>query len=94
MLTSHTSSEEEKILYLRKSAQNITNNNKVLSCLKIALTSVRFIASCDNVVLRFQTSPILPFPPHPPDGSLNSLKETLPQPVLKSFITVVIIMKG
>ena len=28
MLTSHTSSEEEKILYLRKFAQNIANNNE------------------------------------------------------------------
>ena len=37
---------------------------KVLSCLKIPLTSMRFIASCENVVPRFQTSPILPFPPH------------------------------
>ena len=26
MLTSHTSSEEEKIYYVRKFAQNITNN--------------------------------------------------------------------
>ena len=28
MLTSHTSSEEEKILYRRKFAQNITNKNE------------------------------------------------------------------
>ena len=28
MLTSHTSSEEEKISYLRKFAQNIRNNNR------------------------------------------------------------------
>ena len=28
MLTSHTSSEEEKILCLRKFAQNIRNNNE------------------------------------------------------------------
>ena len=67
MLTSHTSSEEEKILYLRKFAQNIRNYNEVLSCLKILLTSMRFIASSENVVLKFQTSPILSFPPHPPD---------------------------
>ena len=38
---------------------------KVLSCSEIPLTSMRFIASCENVVPRFQTSPILPFPPHP-----------------------------
>ena len=61
---------------------------KVLSCLKIALTGKRFMASCENVVPRFQTSPILPFPSHPPDWSLNPLEETLLQPVLKSFITV------
>ena len=67
---------------------------KFLSCLKIPLTSMRFIASCENVVPRFQTSPILPFPPHPPDSSLNPLEETLLQPVLKSFITVFIIMRG
>ena len=28
MLASHTSSEEEKILYLQKFAQNIRNNNE------------------------------------------------------------------
>ena len=66
---------------------------KVLSCLKIPLTSMRFIASCENVVPGFQTSPILPFPPQPPDCSLNPLEETLLQPVLKSFITVFIIMR-
>ena len=48
---------------------------KVLSCLKIPLTSMRFIASCENVVPRFQTSPILPFPPHPRNWSLNPLEE-------------------
>ena len=60
---------------------------KVLSCPKIPLNSMHFIAS-------FQTSPILPFPSHPPDWSLNPLEETLLQPVLKSFITVFIIMRG
>ena len=67
---------------------------KVLSCLKIALASMRFIESCEHIVPRFQTSPILPFPPHPPDWSLNPLEETLLQPVLKSFITVFILMRG
>ena len=66
---------------------------KVLRCLKIPLTSMRFIASCENVVPRFQTSPILPFPPQPPDWSLYSLEETLLQPALKSVITVFIIMR-
>ena len=59
---------------------------KVLSCPKIPLNNMHFIAS-------FQTSPILPFPSHPPDWSLNPLEETLLQPVLKSFITVFIIMR-
>ena len=65
--------KKEKILYLRKFASGTTT--KVLSCLKIPLTSMRFIASCVNVALRFQTSPILPFPPHPPDWSLNPFKK-------------------
>ena len=55
---------------------------KVISCLKIPLTSMRFIASCEDVVPRFQTWPILPFAPHPPDWSLNPLEETLLQPEL------------
>ena len=38
----------------------------VLSCLKIPLTSMRVITSCENVVPRFQTSSILPLHPHPP----------------------------
>ena len=46
---------------------------KVLSCLKIPLTSMRFIASCENVFPRFQTSPILSFPPPLPDWSLHPL---------------------
>ena len=94
MLTSHTSSEEEKILYLWKSAQNITDNNKVFSCSKIALTNMRFIASCENVVLRLQTSPILSFSPHPLDRSRSPLEETLLQSLLKSFSTVFITMRG
>ena len=46
---------------------------KFLSCLKIPLTSMRFIASCENVFPRFQTSPILSFPPPLPDWSLHPL---------------------
>ena len=78
MQTSQTSSEEERVLYLRKFAQNM---RKVLNCLKILLTNMRLTAS-------FQTSPILPFPSHPRIGLLIPLQETLLQPVLKSFITV------
>ena len=62
-----------------------------LSCLKITLTSMR--------VYRLQvvwtsspgSRPPQLFPlPHPPDWSLDPLEETLLQPVLKSFISVVI----
>ena len=67
MLTSHTSSEEEKILYLRKFAQNIRNDNE----------GPQLLEDCENVVPRFKISPILPFPPHPPDWSLNPLEDTL-----------------
>ena len=84
MLTSHTSSEEEKILYLRKFAQNIRNDNE----------GPQLLEDCENVVPRFQISPILPFPPHPPDWSLNPLEETLLQPMMESFITVFIVMRG
>ena len=57
MLTSYTSSEEEKIPYLPKFAQNIRNNKGPDSCLKILLTSMRVdcFASCEDVIPRFQT---------------------------------------
>ena len=70
MLTSHTPSKEEMILYLRKFAHQIRNNNEGPQ-----LTSMRFIASGENVVPRFQTSQILPFPPHPRTGFLIPLKK-------------------
>ena len=56
---------------------------KVLSCLKILLNSmhVDHFASCENIVPRFRTRPrLVSFSP----------EKTLPQPVLKSFITVFI----
>ena len=57
MLTFYTSSEEESIPYFQKFAQNIWNNNKGPQ-----LTSMRVdrFASCENIVLRLQTSSILP----------------------------------
>ena len=64
---------------------------KVLSYLKIPLITIRIdrFASCENVILRLQTSSILPLPLlHP--WSLTSLEETFLQPVLKSFIKVFI----
>ena len=73
----HTSSEEEKILYLRKFLQNIRKNNEGPQLLKIPLTSMRFIASCENFVPRFQTSSILPFPPQSRNGLLILLKKLL-----------------
>ena len=93
MLTRHTSSEEEKIPYLRKFSLDIRNNTE-FSCMKIPLTGMRVdrFVSCENVLPRLQT-----FPPHPLDWSLNSPleeKETLLQPVLKSFITFFTIMSG
>ena len=83
MLTRHTSSEEEKIPYLRKFSLDIRNNNE-FSCMKIPLTGMRVdrFVSCENVVL---------------DWSLNSPleeEETLLQLVLKSFITFFTIMSG
>ena len=73
----HTSSEEEKILYLQKFLQNIRKNNEGPQLLKIPLTSMRFIASCENFVPRFQTSSILPFPPQSRNGLLILLKKLL-----------------
>ena len=51
---------------------------KVLSCLKIPLTSMRVdrFASCENIVPRFQTSSILPPLPTPQTG-LSILLEKL-----------------
>ena len=98
MLTSYTSSEEEKIPYLENFLKTSGTTRTVLrySCLKILQTSmcVDCFASCENVVPRFQTSSILPFFLHPLDWSLNPLKETLLQPVLKSFITAFTIIRG
>ena len=91
MLTSYTSSEEDKIPYIRKFAQNIRINNEGPdSCLKILLTSMHVdcFASCEDVIPRFQTLSILPSPsPRPLHWSLNPLEETLLQPVLKTFLT-------
>ena len=80
----------------RKFSQNIRNNKDGPSLQKILQTSmcVDCFASCENVVPRFQTSSILPFFLHPLDWSLNPLKETLLQPVLKSFITAFTIIRG
>ena len=61
---------------------------KVLSCLKILLTSMcvdRF-AGCEVPDLVNSFPPL----PSPPNWSLNSLEEIIQQPVLKSFTTVFI----
>ena len=52
MLTSYTSSEEENIPYIKKFAQNIRSNNKVLHCLEIPLINmhVDHFASCENII--------------------------------------------
>ena len=49
-------------------------------------TCVDCLASCKNIIPRFQTLSS----PHPLDWPLNPVEETLLQPVLKSFITVFI----
>ena len=51
-------------------------------------------ASCKNIVPGFRVPRKFSPPPPPPKWSLNPLEETLPQPVLKSFITVFIQYKG
>ena len=66
MLTLHTSSEEEKIPYLQKFAQNKRKNNECPQLLENTADQMRVITSCENVVPRFQTSSILPLHPHPP----------------------------
>ena len=67
MLTSYTSSEEDKIPYIRKFAQNIRINNEGPdSCLKILLTSMHvdcFAISPDSRLCRF--FPSLPIPQTP-----------------------------
>ena len=81
MLTLHTSSEEEKILYLREFAQNIRNNSKGPQLLE----DVFYDKLWEHH----------PQVPSPPLGLFSySLEETPLQPVLKSFITVFNIMRG
>ena len=58
---------------------------KVLSCLKIPLTSMRFIANVRTSSPGSRPRQFFPFLPPPP---------SLLQPVLKSFITVFIIKRG
>ena len=86
--------KKKKFSIFKNLLKTSETSTKVFSCLKIPLTSMRFIASCESVVPRFQTSPILPFPPHPPDWSRSLFEETLLQSVLKSFMTVFIVMSG
>ena len=91
MLTSYTSSEEENILFLRKFAQNMRNSSgSPKPFFEDTADQVRVdrLASCENIVPRFQTSSIQPN--YPPDWYLTAVGETLLQPVLKSFITVFI----
>ena len=91
MLTLHTSSEEEKILYLPKFAQNIRNNNEGPQLLE---DSADWQAFYGKLWKRRPQVPNLANSSHPPDWSPNPLEETLLEPVLKSFITVFIIMTG
>ena len=60
-----------------------------------ALASSSAIISTDaDFALHYLFCQFFLYPLHPPDWSLNPLEETLLQPVLKSFITVFIIMEG
>ena len=86
MLTSCTSSEEEENTpYLREQQRRTTS--KVVSCLKIPLTSM-----CVVVRTSFPGSRLHQFFPTslPHELVFKSIEETLLQAVLKSFITVFI----
>ena len=86
MLTSCTSSEEEENTpYLRGQQRRTTS--KVVSCLKIPLTSM-----CVVVRTSFPGSRLRQFFPTslPHELVFKSIEETLLQAVLKSFITVFI----
>ena len=87
MLTSCASSEEENIPYLHKNLVKTSRiTTKVVSCLKIPLTSMRVavrISSPDSRLRQF-------FPHLPPELVFQFIEETLLQPVLNSFITVFI----
>ena len=85
MLTSCTSSEEEENTpYLREQRRT---TSKVVSCLKIPLTSM-----CEVVRTSFPGSRLRQFFPTslPHELVFKSIEETLLQAVLKSFITVFI----
>ena len=85
MLTSCTSSEEEENTpYLREQRRT---TSKVVSCLKIPLTSM-----CELVRTSFPGSRLRQFFPTslPHELVFKSIEETLLQAVLKSFITVFI----
>ena len=96
MLTSYTSSEEENIPFLRKFAQNMRNSSgSPKPFFEDTADQVRVdrLASCENIVPRFQTSSIQPN--YPPDWYLTAVGETLLQPVQKSFIKFLFsIMRG
>ena len=86
MLTSCTSSEEEENTpYLREQQRRTTS--KVVSCLKIPLTSM-----CVVVRTSFPGSRLHQFFPTslPHELVFKSIEETLLQAVMKSFITVFI----
>ena len=69
---------------------------KVLSCLKIPLTSIRFdcFASCETSSQGSRPRQLFSYFPTPRTGPKIPLEETLLWPVLKSFITVFIIIEG
>ena len=76
MLSSYTSSEKDIIPTLRIFTQNVRNNNEVLSCLEIPLTSMH--------VLRTSS------PGSRPRLVSYPFKKALQKPVRMSLITVFI----
>ena len=87
MLTACTSSEEENTPYLRKSGHNIKNNDESRKLSED--TTDYHVCSCENIVPRSRLRQFFPTSP-PPELVFQSIEETLPQPVLKTFITVFI----
>ena len=61
--------KKERFPFFENLFKTSGTTTKVLSCLKIPLTNMRFIASCENVVPRFQTSNS--FLPSPPSGLIS-----------------------
>ena len=87
MLTVCTSSEKENTPYLRKFGHKIKNNDESLKLSED--TADQHVCSCENIVPRSRLRKFFPTSP-PPELVLQSIEESLLQPVLKTLITVFI----